>query len=306
MACLRVLKVWCPDQWQSFAAPQGPALVNVFEKFGYDNKIHDMIAAYKANPSVNLQMMKEATGNIDKSTDINYIWTSDGIMALMLEPGRNKEDIPKEFEDLEEFVKYDLKLRAWVADLSIMHTKLMTNLTSKLNAMKANGADTETIEKEIKEFDVANICEDGNWANGIALSPFPKFFVVTKWIKHYYPTLFDMANKMMFFKVPGIKAPPFIQIRKHRTCIFFKGRNGPGSVFVNPEFADGENQLPNDLPDEVYNEMQFTVEIIGGKSTEFPNGLTGKITCINDELFVIPVAPAMTKRFDPYGMLGVC
>jgi hypothetical protein len=132
--------------------------------------------------------------------------------------------------------------------------------------------------------------------------PFPKFFMVTKWIEKYYQDFFLMANKIVFFKAPGTTKPPFVQLKEHGICIYFKGRDGPGSVTVNPEFAEaGVNKLRDDLDEGVYTAKQFTVEIIGGKPSEFPNGVNGKLTCIDSRLFVLPMAPAMTRDFDPFG-----
>ena len=62
-----------------------------------------------------------------------------------------------------------------------------------------------------------------------------------------------MANKIMFFKAPGTTKPPFVQIEYHRICFYFKGRDGPGSVLVNPEFVEaGMNTLREDLEEGVY------------------------------------------------------
>jgi hypothetical protein len=92
-----------------------------------------------------------------------------------------------------------------------------------------------------------------------------------------------------------------VQIRTHRTCFFFKIGDGPGGITINPEIAlPGGMAIKPALPESVYNGLQMSVEIIGGKSEAFPRGLTGKITCLNDNLFVIPMAPKMTKHFDPY------
>jgi len=277
-------------------------------------------------------MMMGATGNTEKREDINYVWTSKGKIALMIDT--------KEFpEKAKEFIEYDAMLHAHVADLEQMHTTLMEHLQNKLqtaadmdtdeiemmdhlqnrvqsatetdpeeiaalkNLQEKFQIDTDEIEKEVKEFGVDNICAQGNWNNGIALEPFPKFFLVTKWVKKYFPMFYDIANKMIFYKQVGTKAPPFVQIKKHRRCFLFKGRDGPGTVVVNPEFAKNcLNELRDDLTNEDYDGMQFTVEIIGGKTTDFPNGLNGKLTCIDGKLFVIPMVPAMMKKFDPYGM----
>ena len=215
------------------------------------------------------------------------------------EPGRNQpNEMPKEFRGVD-FMSYDTRLRVWVADLGTMHAKLMVKIAMDLDNAKAMGLETGHLEQQLKDYDVTQMCEQGEWACGISLT---KFFVVTTWIKQYYPDFYDMANKIIFWKAPDTKAPPFLQIKEHRTCFFFKGRDGPGSVFVNPELATIEGQLRDDLPESVYHSLQFTVEIIGGKSESFPNGLNGKLTCLGEELLLIPMAPAMTKSFDPYGM----
>ena len=92
------IKQWAPESWQPFAAPQGPALVQLFSDLGYDKAADGMIQAYKAEPAVNLDMMKGALGFSAMTTDINHIWTSAGKMALMMDIGRNKPDkMPEEF-----------------------------------------------------------------------------------------------------------------------------------------------------------------------------------------------------------------
>ena len=292
------LKQWSPNQWQSFAAAQGPALVELFKELGYDDKAASAIlAAYKSDVASNLNLMKAAVGATEKTSDINYVWTAHGRMALMLMPGMNQPDeMPNEFEAAD-FITYDAKLRAWVADLGAMHARLMIQLGKDLDNAKAMGLETGPIEAQIQKYDANQTCEGGDWALGIALT---EFFVVTSWIKQYYPKLFDMANKMVFWKAPGTKAPPFLQIREHRTCFFFKGREGPGSVWVNPELATPEGELREDLPACVYHNLQFTVDIIGGKPEPFPTGLNGKLTYLGEELLVIPMVPAMTKVFNPY------
>ena len=288
---LHKLAVWCPGQWQMTS--QGPALVELFNKLGYDENVDDMIRAYKADPNANLAMMQNATGNTEQSIDINYVWNSHGKISLIMQGEESLKDA--------DFITHDTKLRARVADIGQMHGQMMEQLSIQLEAAKMDGMDTDALEKEIKEYDVSEICQNGHWENGIALTPFPKHFWVTKWIKKYFPECYEMANKMVFYKPPGSKAPPFVQIRVHRTCFLFKGRDGPGSITVNPEFAkDGLNELRDDLPSKVYDNLQFTIDIIGGKTPEFPNGLNGKLTCLDDELFVIPMAPEMTKHFNPY------
>ena len=249
-----------------------------------------MAAAYQCK---DLDMMREATGNWQETGDINYIWTSGGRMALLLNPivDVNNED---------GLLNYDTSLRAWTADLEKLHQKLMTHLA--VQRAQAEGEDLAALDEEMAEFAATNICDQGDWSKGVSLVPYPKFFVVTKWIKKYFPALFDVANKMSFYKAPGTKAPPFVQIKVHRTCFFFKGRDGPGSVIVNPELAvPGLNKLRDNLSWEVYNETQFTVEIIGGKTKEFPDGLSGKLTYLGGEIFVIPMSPLLTKKFDPLG-----
>eukprot|EP00931_Biecheleriopsis_adriatica_P122584 TRINITY_DN9758_c0_g1_i2.p1 TRINITY_DN9758_c0_g1~~TRINITY_DN9758_c0_g1_i2.p1 ORF type:complete len:195 (+),score=37.60 TRINITY_DN9758_c0_g1_i2:157-741(+) len=172
----------------------------------------------------------------------------------------------------------------------MMHEELMRKL------------ETEGNEDELEQFHVKNICEQGDWSRGIAITPSPKFFIVTQWVKKYFKRYYDMANKLTFYKRPGTKAPPFVQVKKHRTCFLFKGRDGPGSVFVNPEFAkEGANELRDDLTDEDFSQEVITVEIIGGKGfKEFPDGLAGKLTCVGDHLFIIPMGPQQTKRFTPH------
>ena len=68
---------------------------------------------------------------------------------------------------------------------------------------------------------------------------------------------------------------------------------------INPEIAF-QGKVRDDLPESVYYRMQFTVDIIGGKSESFPDGLNGKVTCLDDELLIIPLAPDKTKHFNPH------
>merc|ERR1711953_1269988 len=75
---------------------------------------------------------------------------------------------------------------------------------------------------------------------------------------------------------------------------FFKGQGGPGTVMVNPELAKvGTNELRDNLDSSVYSSQQFTVEVID-------KGKAGKLTQLNDRLYVLPMAPRQMKRFDPY------
>ena len=177
---------------------------------------------------LNDTILKKTIGNLEKSEDINYVWNSAGKMGLLLEA-----DSPP--RGGEQFIEYDRSLRAHVADLEKMHGELMAMLQAEVKAATDACTDAEEVKKELQEFAVDNICDQGEWKHGIALTPFPKFFLVTKFIKKYFPDYYTAANKIVFFKVPGTKAPPFVQIKKHKTCFFFKGRDGPGSVLVNPE-----------------------------------------------------------------------
>ena len=64
---------------------------------------------------------------------------------------------------------------------------------------------------------------------------------------------------------------------------------------MNPEFEkkDGD-EVRLDLPDELYTDLQFTVEIVKD------NKAIAKITYLNAELIAIPVNPEDTTKFDPY------
>ena len=42
------IKQWAPESWQSFAAPQGPALVQLFSDLVYGKAAAGMLQAYKA------------------------------------------------------------------------------------------------------------------------------------------------------------------------------------------------------------------------------------------------------------------
>lgn len=287
------LTVWNPEQWQ--VPEQGPALVELFSRLGYDSTIPSMIEAFGADPSVNLDMMIRATGNSEPSSDISYIITEAGRVALEVVGDCH-------LRGSELFVGYDKGLRAPVADLEEMHREMLAGLQEELQAATEAGTDADAIKEEVQEFAVENICNMGGWIHGIALKPFPKFFLVTKFIKKHFLEYYDSARKMWFFKQPDTKAPPFLQIKLHKTCIRFKDPNEPGRAIVNPEFSKaGRNELRDDLPDEVYDKWQFTVEIIGGKTTAFPDGLSGKISCVDGTLVVIPMAPPGTKLFDPHG-----
>jgi hypothetical protein len=276
---------WNIGEWTDPAV--GEHLVKVFHDLGYADKMAAMLDAYLAPPETNLAKMQEATGNTEKKTDINYIWTSAGRMGLMLE-----KSIGNPGEKPHTMATYDEKLRAWVIDLETMYDELMSRFREKLAAAKA-AEEKQEIEKEIEKFDKKNTCEDAAWANGIAMTPAPKFSVVSEWINKYYPDLVAISNQMIFYKLPGTKAPPFLQIKVHRTCFFFKGKEGPGTVTVNPELAQaGSNVLRDDLEPSVYTSRQFTVEIVD-------KGKTGKLTHLNGQLHVLPTVPRGVKKFDP-------
>jgi hypothetical protein len=187
---------------------------------------------------------------------------------------------------------YDEKLCAWVIDIETMYDDLMLQLSEKMAAATTE-EDKAEIGQEIEEFDKKNTCDDGDWANGIAVIPAPKFHVVSKWVNKYFSDLVSISNQIIFYKLPGTKAPPFMQIKVHRTCFFFKGKDGPGSVLVNPELAQsGSNALREDLEPSVYTGQQFTVEVID-------KGKSGKLTHLNGQLYVLPMAPRGVKKFEP-------
>jgi hypothetical protein len=208
-------------------------------------------------------------------------------MALMLETSfGNPDKTPHAMST------WDEKLCAWVIDIETMYNKLMEMLEEKLKAATTEEEKAE-IQGEMDKFDKKNTCDDADWANGISVVPFPKFSVVSQWIKQYFPNELDMANQIIFYKVPGTKAPPFVQIKVHRACFFFKGKGGHGTVLVNPELAKaGANELRDDLDAAVYKSKQLTVEVID-------KGKAGKLTILNNELHLLPVAPTLTNRFDP-------
>jgi len=278
------LEPWMQDQWADRAL--GKHLVETVHNLGYTTKLAEMRDAYKAPPERNLDMMKKATGNIVQTNDINYIWTSLGRMALMLEESRadpEKKPLPK--------ATYDDKLRAWVMDLETLYEELMAMLQEKLDAAKTE-EDKEQIAHEIKKFDKRTTCDQGDWANGIAVRPTPQFRIVSKWVNKYFPDELNLANKLFFYRPPGTAAPPFVQMKVHRTCFFFKGRE-PGTVTVNPELAKaGTNELRDNLELSVYSSQQFTVEVID-------KGKAGKLTLLNDRLYVLPMSPTQVDKFDP-------
>jgi hypothetical protein len=193
------IKQWSPESWQSSAASQGPAIVQLFDKLGLRQSLDAIVHAYTADSAVNLKLMKAALGCSQMTTDINYVWTSSGKMALLMDDSKIMSMEEAGFDDVD-FVTYDTQLRAWVADLEMMHTQTMAHLSENFEwAMTDNQEQAATdVYEQMKEYDVSNICEKGLWANGIALAPIPKFFVVTKWIKQHYAKFFDMANKMIF------------------------------------------------------------------------------------------------------------
>lgn len=282
---MAALEPWNPSEWD---AELGNHLGSVFRSLDYAEKVASMTAAYNSSPSENLAKMKEATGNTVLTEDINYIWSSSGRMSLMLEKFLGNPD-----ESPHKLAKYDSLLRAWVIDLEDMYNELMKILAESIEAESSEVKKSE-LEADIEKFDKKNTCDDANWANGISLAPTPKFFVVSQWIKKYFPDEVKLANKIYFYKKPGTTKPPFLQIKVHRMCFFFKGTDGVGTVLVNPELAKpGENVLRGDIPAEVYNSQQFTVEIID-------IGKAGKLTILDDRLYVLPMAPKQTKKFNPH------
>ena len=297
------IEAWKVEHWKD--EKLAPKLTQLFEKLKYNDKIDAMIKAYEADPTVNLGQMIQATGNVHESEDVNYVWTSWGRMALLMELGRNKPDErPAGLAFLgEEILKYDDQLRAWTVDLGGLHAEVMKYLEMENeNEMqvfirKCQGWDE--IEKERREFDVNEICQNGDWKNGIMMQPIMKFSIVTKWLKKYCNVVYDAANKMRFHRSSEEREEEHIQIKEHRTCIFFKNDNYAAGVEPNPEFAEkGTEKLRNDLPNEVYDEMQFTLEIVG-------KDFNGKITYVSGSLYVIPVSPKCMKHdgvnsyFDP-------
>jgi len=282
MSCSKLV-AWEAEQWNN--PSMGSALVERFDGLMPEGTTQAVLSAFSASPACILEAMKAATGLTARSEDINYIWTSKGRMALVLDEGRNQPSQKPPCESLGDTVSYDETLRAWVADLGLIHAAVLEQVSD---------------EEERKALDATQFCDDGDWANGISLTPFPKFPLVTKWLQKHCAELVAIANKMVFFKAPGTTKPPFMQIKVHRTCFLFKGREGPGSVLVNPEFAvKGANLLREDLPSSVFDELSLAVEVIGGKPEGFPNGLNGKLTHVGGELKMIPLVPAMVKKFAP-------
>jgi hypothetical protein len=288
------LAVWQLDQWKN--PDVGPQLLEHFRNLGYDDKTLMISFALRARPDKRLAALIEATGNTVRSSDINYVWTSSGRMAILLDDKQSCKDQPPLVGLFyAEALTFDEALRAWVVDLGLVHAQVIRNLERE--AASATTEEAARIAEELLEFAAENMCENGDWANGIALVPFPKFALVTKCLKTYCPDLHAAANKMIFYKAPETTKPPFLQLKVHRTCFFFKGRNGPGSVLVNPEFAKhGQNILRENLPSSVYDELQLTIEIIGGRH------VSGKLTIVDDKLLAIPMAPPMVNNFDPHAV----
>jgi len=288
------LAIWEIDQWRN--PDVAPQLLGHFHDLGYDDKALPMSLALRARPDKRLAALIAATGNTVRSSDINYVWTSSGRMAVILDEKQScKHQRPADGSFYAEALTFDDALRAWVVDLGLVHAQVICNLNRKFD--NATPEESERIAGELREFAAENMCENGDWANGIALVPFPKFALVTKCLKTYCPDLYAAANKIIFYKAPETTKPPFLQLKVHRTCFFFKGRQGPGSVLVNPEFAkDGQNILREDLPSSVYDDLQVTMEIIGGKN------VSGKLTIVDGRLLAIPMAPPMVKKFDPHAV----
>lgn len=261
-------------------------MVAAFHKLGYTDKVAAIRAAYNAPADKNLALMKEATGCSELHSDLNYIWTSAGRMALMLE-----ESIGKRNSKPHDMATYDELLRAWVIDLEHMYDDLMKRLHEESASVDAEVK--KEIEKMMELFDKKNTCENGDWANGIMLQPTAKFFLVSEWLKMTFPDVVSMANKLYFYKKPASGPPPFLRIKVHRTCFFFKGTGGPGTILVNPELAKSDsNELREDLDDQVFDSQQFTVELID-------SGKSGKLTLLDDQLYVLPMAPLEVNKFDP-------
>jgi broad specificity phosphatase PhoE len=279
-----MLSPWNQEQWSDPALSEH--LVETVHKLGYSEKLTAILDAYRELPDKNLEAMKKATGNTVESSDVNYIWTSAGRMALMLELHIGDPKTPPHKK-----ATYDDKLCAWVLDIEILYEEMMTQLSDRLENASSEDEEKE-IANEIEKFDKKNSCDEADWKNGISVTP-PKFYVVSEWIRKYFAYELSIANKIYFYKQSGTTAPPFVQVKVHRMCFFFKGRDGPGSVLVNPELAvAGKNELRDNLEQSFYDSQQFTVEVID-------KGKAGKLTCLNDCLYVLPMAPRQVKKFDP-------
>merc|ERR1712100_271458 len=100
------LDVWQRDQWNEAAAGQG--LVDEFNRLGYGDKVQSIMEACDAPRDQRLEQLKAATGNLVQTSDINYVWTSDGRMALMLDSNRGQpEQMPPVGRKAAEAVTYD-------------------------------------------------------------------------------------------------------------------------------------------------------------------------------------------------------
>lgn len=279
-----MLAPWNQGQWVEPALSEH--LVETVHKLGYTEKLAAIQAAYRESPEKNLEVMKKATGCTEETSDINYVWTSAGRMVLMLDLHiRDPKTSPHKK------ATYDDKLCAWVLDLEDLYQEMMIQLSDRLDNASSE-KEKQDIANDIDSFDKKNSCDEADWQNGISVNP-PKFSVVSEWIKKYFEFELSIANKIYFYRQPGTMAPPYLQVKVHRTCFFFKGRGGPGSVLVNPELAmAGKNELRDSLEQSVYDSQQFTVEVID-------KGKTGKLTCLNDCLQLLPMAPKQVKKFEP-------
>jgi hypothetical protein len=295
------LGAWQPCEWKDGATPA--ALVDCFISLGLGDAVPGILEGFTGAPTSRLLAIIKATGNTEMSQDVNYVWTSAGRIALMLDTGRNDpEHAPAVLCGCAGCATYDMPLRAWVVDLGALHAKVCDDLRAMAEELRPIDEELrKKYEEDIEAIKAENMCDGGDWANGVSLQPYPKFALVTAWVRRYCASIYEDANEIVFWKRPGTKAPPFVQVKVHRTCFFFKGRAGPGSVIVNPEFAKpGLNELREDLGAEVHGAMQLAVEIIGGKSQAFPGGLSGKLTVMAGRLLVLPMAPARVARFDPH------
>ena len=54
-------------------------------------------------------------------------------------------------------MSYDTKLRAWVADLGIMHAKLMVKIAMDLDNAKAMGLETGPLEKQLNDYEMFRV-----------------------------------------------------------------------------------------------------------------------------------------------------
>ena len=259
-------------------------------------KEHDIIEAFEAPRQNNMKMMRNATGCSVEGTDILYACSSKNRTVILID----KFSVEGQMDYT--ILEWDKMLRVHTVDVGLLHGKMMKFLTHQVSFLQFSHIDKaeeiRELEKEIRQYDVNETAIDGDWKNGIMHE---KFSVVTGWMKKHFKDLYEAARKMTMYTQPQIKCDqedddntePTFRIKQHRVCLYFKSKES--NPKVNPEFKKKDvEELCLDLPDELYTQLQFTVEIL------VDDNPIAKITNLNRKLIAIPCNPMDTTKFEPH------